>query len=50
MSYRPIDDLLLRATRGTAFRAPNLRETALRDEVDTIMFMTIVTLQEQQWH
>lgn len=36
MSYRPIDDLLLRATRGTAFRAPNLRETALRDEVDTI--------------
>ena len=36
MSYRPIDDLLLRATRGTAFRAPNLRETALRDETDTI--------------
>ena len=36
MSYRPNDDLLLRATRGTAFRAPNLRETALRDELDTI--------------
>ena len=36
MSYRPLDDLLLRATRGTAFRAPNLRETALRDETDTI--------------
>ena len=36
MSYRPNDDLLLRATKGTAFRAPNLRETALRDELDTI--------------
>ena len=36
MSYRPNEDLLFRATKGTAFRAPNLRETALRDEVDTI--------------
>jgi iron complex outermembrane receptor protein len=32
MSYRPITDLLFRATKGTSFRAPNLRETALRDE------------------
>jgi len=32
MSYRPVTDLLLRATKGTSFRAPNLRETALRDE------------------
>ena len=32
MSYRPVSDLLLRATKGTSFRAPNLRETALRDE------------------
>ena len=34
LSYRPIQDLLLRATRGTAFRAPNLRESALREEQD----------------
>ena len=34
MSYRPIPDLLLRATNGTAFRAPNLRESALREEQD----------------
>ena len=34
MSYRPTPDLLLRATQGTAFRAPNLRESALRDEQD----------------
>ena len=27
MSYRPTPDLLLRATQGTAFRAPNLRES-----------------------
>ncbi len=32
MSYRPISDLLFRATKGTSFRAPNLRETALKDE------------------
>ena len=34
MSYRPTPDLLLRATQGTAFRAPNLRESALRAEQD----------------
>ena len=34
MSYRPTPDLLLRATQGTAFRAPNLRESALREEQD----------------
>jgi iron complex outermembrane receptor protein len=32
MSYRPVSDLLIRATKGTSFRAPNLRETALRAE------------------
>jgi len=32
MSYRPISDLLIRATKGTSFRAPNLRESALRAE------------------
>ena len=32
ISYRPITDVLLRATRGTSFRAPNIREVALRDE------------------
>ncbi|MEL0208968.1 MAG: hypothetical protein VW915_08710, partial [Gammaproteobacteria bacterium] len=32
LSYRPITDVLLRATRGTSFRAPNIREVALRDE------------------
>lgn len=36
MSYRPTPDLLLRATQGTAFRAPNLRESALREEQDNI--------------
>jgi len=34
MAYRPTADLLLRATQGTAFRAPNLREAALREEQD----------------
>ena len=32
LSYRPVTDVLLRATRGTSFRAPNIREVALRDE------------------
>lgn len=32
ISYRPITDVLLRATRGTSFRAPNIREVALRNE------------------
>ena len=30
VAYRPINSLLLRATRGTSFRAPNLRELFLR--------------------
>ena len=32
IAYRPIDSLLLRATGGTSFRAPNLRELFLRDQ------------------
>jgi len=32
VSYRPVTDVLLRATRGSSFRAPNIREVALRDE------------------
>ncbi len=31
-SWRPIDPLLFRATTGTSFRAPNLRELFLRDQ------------------
>jgi len=30
IGYRPINDLLIRATKGTSYRAPNLREVALR--------------------
>ena len=30
LGWRPVDSLLLRATAGTAFRAPNLRELYLR--------------------
>ena len=30
LAYRPIDSLLFRATSGTSFRAPNLRELFLR--------------------
>lgn len=30
VAYRPIDSLLIRATGGTSFRAPNLRELFLR--------------------
>lgn len=32
IGYRPIDSLLIRATRGTSFRAPNLREVFLRSQ------------------
>jgi iron complex outermembrane receptor protein len=32
VGYRPINDLLIRATIGTSYRAPNLREVALRAE------------------
>ena len=32
VGYRPINDLLIRATKGTSYRAPNLREVALRAE------------------
>ena len=32
LGYRPINDLLIRATVGTSYRAPNLREVALRAE------------------
>lgn len=32
VGYRPINDLLIRATVGTSYRAPNLREVALRAE------------------
>ena len=32
IAYRPIDSLLIRATGGTSFRAPNLRELFLQDQ------------------
>ncbi len=32
LGYRPIPSLLLRATKGTSYRAPNLRENFLRDQ------------------
>ena len=32
LGYRPVSSLLLRATRGTSFRAPNLREVYLRPQ------------------
>jgi len=32
LGYRPVDSLLLRATKGTSYRAPNLRENFLRDQ------------------
>ena len=32
LSWRPINDLLIRGTVGTSYRAPNLREVALRSE------------------
>jgi iron complex outermembrane receptor protein len=32
VGYRPINDLLIRGTIGTSYRAPNLREVALRAE------------------
>ena len=32
IAYRPINDLLIRGTVGTSYRAPNLREVALRAE------------------
>ena len=32
LAYRPIDSLLIRATAGTSFRAPNLRELFLEDQ------------------
>ena len=32
LAYRPIDSLLIRATGGTSFRAPNLRELFLQDQ------------------
>ena len=32
LGYRPINDLLIRATKGTSYRAPNLREVGLRGE------------------
>ena len=32
LAYRPINDLLIRGTVGTSYRAPNLREVALRAE------------------
>lgn len=38
LAYRPIDSLLFRATGGTSFRAPNLRELFLRDQTG---FLTV---------
>ena len=38
LGYRPIDSLLLRATGGTSFRAPNLRELFLQDQTG---FLTV---------
>ena len=38
LAYRPIDSLLLRATGGTSFRAPNLRELFLQDQTG---FLTV---------
>lgn len=32
LGWRPVDYLLIRATAGTSFRAPNLRELFLRDQ------------------
>ena len=32
IGYRPVDSLLLRATYGTSYRAPNLRENFLADQ------------------
>ena len=32
VGYRPVDSLLLRATYGTSYRAPNLRENFLADQ------------------
>ncbi len=32
LGYRPVDSLLLRATYGTSFRAPNLRENFLQSQ------------------
>ncbi len=38
LAYRPIDSLLIRATGGTSFRAPNLRELFLQDQTG---FLTV---------
>ena len=38
IAYRPIDSLLFRATAGTSFRAPNLRELFLRAQTG---FLTV---------
>jgi len=38
IAYRPIDSLLIRATGGTSFRAPNLRELFLQDQTG---FLTV---------
>ncbi|MDZ7767608.1 MAG: TonB-dependent receptor [Woeseiaceae bacterium] len=32
LGWRPVDSLLLRATRGTSYRAPNLRENFLQNQ------------------
>ena len=32
LGYRPVDSLLIRATLGTSYRAPNLRENFLQDQ------------------
>jgi len=42
IGYRPINDLLIRATKGTSYRAPNLREVALRAESGFHLFQTHV--------
>ena len=44
--YRPIDSLLLKATYGTSFRAPNLRELFLRNQSGFTNFFDVCTTPE----
>ena len=49
LAYRPFNSLLLRATYGTSYRAPNLRELFLRDQTGFLTLFDPCFIPEIAW-
>ena len=49
LAYRPFNSLLLRATYGTSYRAPNLRELFLRDQTGFLNLFDPCLIPNDAW-